>query len=86
MNRDNNSSDQESNYQSKKERNFTRDKKSKANETLFNQEMNPQSHVTIEKISNNYIGGCIILDKKNNVSIDNTIRTDISQRMKEINI
>ena len=38
MNRDNNSSDQESNYQSKKERNFTRDKKSKANETLFNQE------------------------------------------------
>ena len=56
------------------------------NETLFNQEMNPQSHVTIEKIRNNYIGGCIILDKKNNVSIDNTIRTDISQRMKEINI
>lgn len=56
------------------------------NETLFNKEMNPQSHVTIEKISNNYIGGCIILDKKNNVSIDNTIRTDISQRMKEINI
>lgn len=56
------------------------------NETLFNQEMNPQSNVTIEKISNSYIGGCIILDKKNNMSIDNTIRTDISQKIKEINI
>lgn len=56
------------------------------NETIFSQDMNPKFNVTVEKISNSYIGGCIILDKKNNMSIDNTIRTDISQKIKEINI
>lgn len=52
----------------------------------FNQEEKTNLNITIEKISNSYIGGCIILDKKNKISIDNTIRTDISQKMKEINV
>lgn len=43
-------------------------------------------NVNLDKISNDYIGGCIIVDEKNKVSIDNTIRTNISQRMREINI
>lgn len=56
------------------------------NNELLGQDMNSKSNITIEKISNSYIGGCIILDRKNNISIDNTIRTDISQKIKEINI
>lgn len=55
-------------------------------EKSFFQDDTRQINITIEKISNSYIGGCIILDKKNKISIDNTIRTDISQKMKEINI
>lgn len=43
-------------------------------------------NVNLDKISNDYIGGCIIVDEKNKVSIDNTIRTNISQRMRKINI
>lgn len=56
------------------------------NNDLLGQDMNSKFNITIEKISNSYIGGCIILDRKNNISIDNTIRTDISQKIKEINI
>lgn len=56
------------------------------NTELFSQDMNSKSNVTIERISNSYIGGCIILDRKSNMYIDNTIRTDISQKIKEINI
>lgn len=43
-------------------------------------------NISLDKIDNNYIGGCIILDKKNKISIDNTIKTNISQRIKKINL
>lgn len=46
----------------------------------------PSFKVNLDKISNDYIGGCIIVDEKNKVSIDNTIKTNISQKMKEINL
>lgn len=43
-------------------------------------------NIKLDKISNDYIGGCIILDEKNKMSIDNTIKTNILQKMKKINI
>lgn len=45
-----------------------------------------KSNVSLDKISNEYIGGCIIVDKKNKVSIDNTIKTNITQNIEKINI
>lgn len=52
----------------------------------YKSSMPQELNVSLDKIDNNYIGGCIILDKKNKVSIDNTIKTNILQKMKEINL
>lgn len=43
-------------------------------------------NVTLDKISNEYIGGCIILDEINKVSIDNTLKNNIAEEIKKINI
>lgn len=40
----------------------------------------------IEKISNDSIGGCIIIDSKLNISVDNTIRTLIEEKIKDLKL
>lgn len=45
-----------------------------------------KSYIKIDKISNDYIGGAIIVDEQNKVSRDNTIKTNIEQEIKKIKI
>ena len=35
--------------------------------------------IMLERINNDYIGGCMVINEKNKISIDNTIKTNIDQ-------
>lgn len=40
----------------------------------------------VDKMDNENIGGCIIINRENKISIDNTIKTNISQKITKINL
>lgn len=40
--------------------------------------------INLDKISNENIGGCVLIDNKSKISIDNTIKTNIDEKIKEI--
>ena len=42
-------------------------------------------NATLDKISNSYIGGCIVLDVKNKISLDNTLKNSINEQIAKIN-
>ena len=42
-------------------------------------------NVKLEKIDNEFLGGCIIVDTKNKLSIDNTFKTNLDEYIKRIN-
>ena len=52
----------------------------------FSENIKNRFKVEIEKISNENIGGCIIINSNLNISVDNTIRTTIEEKIKELKI
>ena len=40
----------------------------------------------INKISNENIGGCIIIDTEHNISINNTLKINIEEKIEKINL
>ena len=52
--------------------------------TKYKKDVEKKYNVKIEKIENEKIGGCYIVDKKNKISIDNTILTNIEEEIKKI--
>lgn len=52
----------------------------------FYDEINSAFNISLEKISNDNIGGCMLEDKINRISIDNTIKTNIKEKVSKINI
>jgi hypothetical protein len=52
----------------------------------FKDEIENKFHINLEKISNENIGGCAVIDNKNKISIDNTLKTNIEEKVKKINL
>lgn len=52
----------------------------------FSENIKNKFKIEIEKVGNEYIGGCIIVDNKKNISVDNTIKTLIDEKIKGLNI
>lgn len=52
----------------------------------FGQEILMAFNVNVSKIDNENIGGCIVIDSNSKISIDNTLRTNILEKVKQINI
>lgn len=40
----------------------------------------------VDKMDNENIGGCIVVNRENKISIDNTLKTNISQKITKINL
>ena len=40
----------------------------------------------VDKIDNDNIGGCVIIDAQNKVSIDNTLKNNIAEKVKQISL
>ena len=40
----------------------------------------------LDKIDNDNIGGCVIIDAQNKVSIDNTLKNNIAEKVKQISL
>lgn len=52
----------------------------------FYNELQKVFSMKIDKIGNENIGGCIIIDSKNKVSINNTLKTNIEEKIEKINL
>ncbi len=51
----------------------------------FGKKIQEKFNCRIEKIENEYIGGCIIVNELEKISIDNTLKTNIQDEIKKIN-
>ena len=52
----------------------------------FGQEIEKEFNSNIEKISNDNIGGCIVVNEIQKISIDNTLKTNIQEKIKKISL
>ncbi len=52
----------------------------------FKDEIENNFSVNLDKISNQNIGGCAIIDNQNKIYIDNTLKVNIQERIKKINL
>lgn len=52
----------------------------------FKDELQNTFNIGVEKINNENIGGCIIVDQVNKISIDNTLKNSIEEKIKLINL
>lgn len=43
-------------------------------------------NIFVDKIDNDNIGGCVVIDMQNKISIDNTLKTNISEKAKQISL
>ena len=41
-------------------------------------------NIFVDRIDNDNIGGCVVIDVQNKVSIDNTLKTNIAEKVKQI--
>lgn len=52
----------------------------------FKDEIEKTFNVKLEKIENENIGGCVVIDSQNHISINNTLKTNIEEKIKKINL
>lgn len=52
----------------------------------FKDEIEKTFNVKLEKIENENIGGCVVIDSLNHISINNTLKTNIEEKIKKINL
>ncbi len=52
----------------------------------FKEEIEKRFNVKLEKIENENIGGCIVIDGINHISINNTLKTNIEEKIEKINL
>lgn len=52
----------------------------------FKDEIQNTFSVKVEKIENENIGGCIVIDTTNHVSINNTLKINIEEKIEKINL
>lgn len=52
----------------------------------FKDEIQDTFNIKLEQIENENIGGCIVIDITNHISIDNTLKNNIEEKMKKINL
>lgn len=52
----------------------------------FKDELQERFCIKIDKISNENIGGCVVIDSVNKVSINNTLKTNIEEKIEKINL
>lgn len=52
----------------------------------FGNEIKNKFKLNVEKIEDDNIGGCIILNQKEKISIDNTLKTNIQEEVNKINL
>lgn len=52
----------------------------------FKDEIEKTFNVKLEKIENENIGGCVVIDSQNHISINNTLKTNIEEKIEKINL
>lgn len=52
----------------------------------FKDEIEKTFNVKLEKIENENIGGCVVIDSLNHISINNTLKTNIEEKIEKINL
>ena len=52
----------------------------------FKDEIEKIFNVKLEKIENENIGGCVVIDSQNHISINNTLKTNIEEKIEKINL
>lgn len=52
----------------------------------FKDEIEKTFNVRLEKIENENIGGCVVIDSLNHISINNTLKTNIEEKIEKINL
>ena len=52
----------------------------------FKEEIEKTFNVKLEKIENENIGGCVVIDSQNHISINNTLKTNIEEKIEKINL
>lgn len=52
----------------------------------YSMDIERKYNVSVDKISNDNIGGCILMNMDNKISIDNTLKTNISEKIKKVSI
>lgn len=52
----------------------------------FKDEIKSNFNIKLEKIENENIGGCIVIDTINHISINNTLKTNIEEKIEKLNL
>lgn len=52
----------------------------------FKDEIQSNFNIKLEKIENENIGGCIVIDTINHISINNTLKTNIEEKIEKVNL